>query len=69
MADLLVQAYASDDTLVSGAVWSDGPKPGSRWMVVKVLDRNRFVLIRRARRGERHCGAWIVDDSVQAAAS
>jgi len=60
MAEMLVNAFASDGGKIAGAIWCDGPKPGTKWMTVKVLDRNRNVLIRRARKGEAHYGNWVV---------
>lgn len=63
MAELFVEAYDSSGHLVSGAIWCDGPKAGTKWMTTKILSRNRQVLIRRARKGEKHFGSWIVVDS------
>jgi hypothetical protein len=55
MSELIVGAY-DGDRMVHGAIWPDGPKVGTKWMVTE----GRHHLIRRARRGEKHIGCWII---------
>jgi len=56
--DLLVEYYDLTDTKQNGAIWSDGPKVGTRW----IAQGGRFVLIRKATARQKHPGQWIEVD-------
>lgn len=48
-APLKIQLTVDDGKKVPAAFWGQGPKVGTYWYTIKVLDRNRFVLVKRER--------------------
>jgi hypothetical protein len=48
-APIAIQLTVADGQTVRAAFWGNGPRPGTYWYTIKVLDRNRLVLVRKLR--------------------
>jgi len=52
-----IDYYDFGDHKVSGAIWCDGPKAGTKW--VTPAGGGKQILVKRATAKQKHPGQWV----------